>query len=130
MWRTVLLNATTALALAFLPVGASASFELSPTVLELAEQRFGSDSRERLQRWKQLMELPPSLSEQRKLLLVNSFFNQIPYREDQDHWHEEDYWATPFELLTSNGGDCERSEEHTSELQSRPHLVCRLLLEK
>src|SRR5436305_4855970 len=28
--------------------------------------------------------------------------------------------------------DCStcRSEEHTSELQSRPHLVCRLLLEK
>ena len=23
-----------------------------------------------------------------------------------------------------------RSEEHTSELESRPHLVCRLLLEK
>src|SRR2546422_517572 len=27
-------------------------------------------------------------------------------------------------------GDGERSEEHTSELQSRLHLVCRLLLEK
>src|SRR2546422_11748521 len=27
-------------------------------------------------------------------------------------------------------GGCERSEEHTSELQSRLHLVCRLLLEK
>src|SRR5690554_7414690 len=29
-------------------------------------------------------------------------------------------------------GSCSRSrsEEHTSELQSRPHLVCRLLLEK
>src|SRR5690554_7442209 len=26
--------------------------------------------------------------------------------------------------------DLGRSEEHTSELQSRPHLVCRLLLEK
>src|SRR5690554_7242854 len=26
--------------------------------------------------------------------------------------------------------NCSRSEEHTSELQSRPHLVCRLLLEK
>src|SRR3989442_9898004 len=26
--------------------------------------------------------------------------------------------------------DRQRSEEHTSELQSRPHLVCRLLLEK
>src|SRR3989442_9215565 len=36
---------------------------------------------------------------------------------------------------TSSGSsdvfECEaRSEEHTSELQSRPHLVCRLLLEK
>src|SRR5436305_619920 len=27
-------------------------------------------------------------------------------------------------------GESMRSEEHTSELQSRPHLVCRLLLEK
>src|SRR3712207_8061802 len=30
-------------------------------------------------------------------------------------------------LVTSNGA---RSEEHTSELQSRQYLVCRLLLEK
>src|SRR5690348_18082994 len=28
------------------------------------------------------------------------------------------------------GGDADRSEEHTSELQSPVHLVCRLLLEK
>src|SRR5690554_7466572 len=29
-----------------------------------------------------------------------------------------------------NAWGSSRSEEHTSELQSRPHLVCRLLLEK
>src|SRR2546422_3805969 len=29
-----------------------------------------------------------------------------------------------------SGGQEDRSEEHTSELQSRLHLVCRLLLEK
>src|SRR3989442_8819141 len=29
-----------------------------------------------------------------------------------------------------DSNDRDRSEEHTSELQSRPHLVCRLLLEK
>src|SRR3989442_7426459 len=29
-----------------------------------------------------------------------------------------------------NGFHVKRSEEHTSELQSRPHLVCRLLLAK
>src|SRR3989442_9926617 len=32
------------------------------------------------------------------------------------------FWSRPKNF--------ERSEEHTSELQSRPHLVCRLLLEK
>src|SRR5690554_7714540 len=30
----------------------------------------------------------------------------------------------------SSPSSSSRSEEHTSELQSRPHLVCRLLLEK
>src|SRR5215813_15636346 len=33
-------------------------------------------------------------------------------------------WAAPTAMAFP------RSEEHTSELQSRPHLVCRLLLEK
>src|SRR2546429_4466409 len=32
--------------------------------------------------------------------------------------------------LTALQGNIQRSEEHTSELQSRLHLVCRLLLEK
>src|SRR5690554_7379565 len=32
--------------------------------------------------------------------------------------------------VKANPGRRVRSEEHTSELQSRPHLVCRLLLEK
>src|SRR3989442_12021834 len=33
-------------------------------------------------------------------------------------------------ILLGLGRAGSRSEEHTSELQSRPHLVCRLLLEK
>src|SRR3712207_7931882 len=34
------------------------------------------------------------------------------------------------QLLRSSGETSTRSEEHTSELQSRQYLVCRLLLEK
>src|SRR2546430_8594557 len=33
-------------------------------------------------------------------------------------------------LVRPGGGACDRSEEHTSELQSQSNLVCRLLLEK
>src|SRR3989442_3263821 len=37
---------------------------------------------------------------------------------------------TPEPVHPARGPGQDRSEEHTSELQSRPHLVCRLLLEK
>src|SRR5690554_7679150 len=40
--------------------------------------------------------------------------------------HLFDITLTEIRRLGGQG----RSEEHTSELQSRPHLVCRLLLEK
>src|SRR5690554_7564123 len=36
----------------------------------------------------------------------------------------------PWQAASDNTLNLGRSEEHTSELQSRPHLVCRLLLEK
>src|ERR1041385_7199290 len=36
----------------------------------------------------------------------------------------------PSGSLMYTASPCSRSEEHTSELQSRLHLVCRLLLEK
>src|SRR3712207_20939 len=38
--------------------------------------------------------------------------------------------AVTVRHYTSRAGDPHRSEEHTSELQSRQYLVCRLLLEK
>src|SRR5436305_11521473 len=47
-----------------------------------------------------------------------------------------DYGRNPLDWLLGKlfpaapPGNNLRSEEHTSELQSRPHLVCRLLLEK
>src|SRR5689334_23930906 len=42
----------------------------------------------------------------------------------KSHWQSPYYWGA-FVLQ----GEWRRSEEHTSELQSQFHLVCRLLLE-
>src|SRR5690554_7233645 len=47
----------------------------------------------------------------------NSFLGRVDYRLN--------LWKNALTASTFY-----RSEEHTSELQSRPHLVCRLLLEK
>src|SRR3712207_8461323 len=49
---------------------------------------------------------------------VVELFGLLPFGELADVLHEQ------------GPGDQERSEEHTSELQSRQYLVCRLLLEK
>src|SRR5687768_17769962 len=48
--------------------------------------------------------------------------HSAPARSDRGAWHGES------NRRTHRGNH--RSEEHTSELQSRLHLVCRLLLEK
>src|SRR2546422_4647009 len=52
----------------------------------------------------------------KETLAAIPFFSDIPERE--------------LELIVPLCRLQERSEEHTSELQSRLHLVCRLLLEK
>src|SRR5207253_4170315 len=66
-------------------------------------------------------------------------FHTIPRQGEMGHesW-EEDAWKertgvnvwSMMSVDTKRGLIFLRSEEHTSELQSRGHLVCRLLLEK
>src|SRR2546429_6750849 len=43
---------------------------------------------------------------------------------------DQGQWSGRFAALHHHSHRGRRSEEHTSELQSRLHLVCRLLLEK
>src|SRR3712207_8155698 len=45
-------------------------------------------------------------------------------------WFNSTQREEPYQRLTSYERCRDRSEEHTSELQSRQYLVCRLLLEK
>src|SRR5690554_6173427 len=52
--------------------------------------------------------------------IVKMIMDDMQINEDQAYYM--------LYYMVSNNID--RSEEHTSELQSRPHLVCRLLLEK
>src|SRR5690606_41589817 len=55
-------------------------------------------------------------------------------RVDEYAWMKDEGWQQvlrdPKALRADIRAHLERSEEHTSELQSRENLVCRLLLEK
>lgn len=62
---------------------------------------------ERLENWQRLHKLAANAPVERQLELVNRFFNRVKFVSDIRHWGEEDYWATPVELLTTNAGDCE-----------------------
>src|SRR3712207_8643739 len=53
-----------------------------------------------------------------------------PARDAQRVQHDVDRTAVLEERHVLLRNDARRSEEHTSELQSRQYLVCRLLLEK
>ena len=77
-------------------------------IAKLAQQ-FGPVAEERLTAWKDILTNPKykRLSEQEKLEFVNNFMNQTRFVDDIQHWGKEDYWATPIEFLSTNGGDCE-----------------------
>src|SRR5437870_6644494 len=55
------------------------------------------------------------------------------FRSNHHHGDAQQHlrnWSQQVPANALQEGAAERSEEHTSELQSRGHLVCRLLLEK
>src|SRR3989442_15339577 len=56
-----------------------------------------------------------------------SLHDALPIYSDARAVHRR---ALALQTLLARPPSSSRSEEHTSELQSRPHLVCRLLLEK
>ncbi len=77
----------------------------------ITDQRYGQatpEARQRIAAWQALMQAQQTATESQKLESVNRFFNdRIAYREDIDVWQQEDYWATPIEMLRKGMGDCE-----------------------
>lgn len=89
------------------PVFTNGTFTIDEQTLSLAEKKYGPDARKRLRAWALLIREDQSTTDLEKLERVNAFFNQIHFIDDIFHWKIKDYWATPVEMLASNGGDCE-----------------------
>ncbi len=85
----------------------STPFVPSQNTINHAVEIFGDDANGYFNKWLELINDTVSQSDEAKLLRVNRFINNVPFATDQDHWGREDFWATPYEFIGSNGGDCE-----------------------
>lgn len=81
---------------------------LSLELLAGAKKEFGDGAKQRLLDWQELYFELRDEDEDSKLRRVNDFFNRnVKYVSDEKHWGQKDYWATPYESLTTQGADCE-----------------------
>lgn len=90
--------------------------DFSPGLLRYVSAKWGGDATDRLQEWRatelervraRQKSLPSRALPLEDLQAINALWNKVPYYSDRRHWGVDDYWATPVEMLASNGADCE-----------------------
>jgi predicted transglutaminase-like cysteine proteinase len=93
--------------------GLGFSSSVTPGLIARYAAEFGPDAKLRIDAWQRFIRLMKAKQAQHPgndlelLGPVNAFFNHLPFVSDQAHWEVEDYWATPAEMVASDGGDCE-----------------------
>lgn len=83
----------------------SSSHEL--ILITYFETIYGERAKKRIVLWDATMNGAVNVSEQQKLYLINRFFNQFFFINDNRLWGEKNYWANLYEFIGANGGDCE-----------------------
>lgn len=117
--RTVFCALLSGVALAsvfcFAAVELGFSTTVTPGLIANLISRFGNSAKQRVGAWSDFVQKQRGTKAQRPLpgsasaplTSVNAFVNAVPFFEDQQHWGQLDYWATPAETYGSHGGDCE-----------------------
>ena len=80
---------------------------LSDAELQSVNEKYGLTAFKRVKAWQALESKYIHAKEADKIKQVNDFFNEVAFVSDAKHWGKKDYWATPIEMLATNGGDCE-----------------------
>jgi len=107
LWRCLYVLNLTIYYLLALSLAQAGEFSLSRDAIAKITQEHGEYAGRRIEFWQDLINTGMHLSETEKLDRVNNFFNGLKFVSDIDHWDKEDYWATPLQMLVTNGGDCE-----------------------
>lgn len=68
---------------------------------------YGEDAEKRMRYLNKLVIENQNKTDFEKLTITNNTFNLFPWISDKSLWEKSDYWATPLEVITTFGGDCE-----------------------
>jgi len=75
--------------------------------LKKIEREYGYFTANRFRYYYKLLDSIKDLPERKLLTEVNDFWNGVRYAGDIAVWGKKDYWATPYEFLLKDRGDCE-----------------------
>lgn len=76
-------------------------------LLKEIEQKYQIYAKRRFVLLQQTLDSLKGKSDIEKLEGVNNFFNEVRYSSDMKVYGKRDYWATPWEFLGNDRGDCE-----------------------
>jgi predicted transglutaminase-like cysteine proteinase len=88
-------------------LSAQATFVFNEALFQKVQLRFGIEASNRVRDWQEVIADNKNSDTADQLYEVNLFFNRLEFVDDLKHWNKNDYWATPVEFLSTNGGDCE-----------------------
>jgi len=80
---------------------------VSHTLLERITKKYGIFAKNRFIYQQKLLDSLKKANIMKKLNEINLFYNQAKYMSDMALYHKIDYWATPYQFLGKDAGDCE-----------------------
>ncbi len=76
-------------------------------IYAFVNKTYGNEAEKRMRYLNKLLVENQDKTDFEKLTLTNNTFNLFPWIADENKWKKADYWATPIEVITTFGGDCE-----------------------
>lgn len=86
---------------------AASKFYVPDNVNSQFVKKYGQQAEIRLNALLDLMDSLTDATDDKKVIEVNKFFNQVQYQTDIKTWGQSDYWASRLEFLGVGAGDCE-----------------------
>jgi len=86
---------------------AGTSFYVPDAQIKQYGSKYGDQAVTRLEGLMNLMDSLLAANDDKKVIEINKFFNQVQYASDEKVWGKSDYWASRLEFLGVGMGDCE-----------------------